>query len=831
MRTINRAGEKERRMKGLKFLTGLWALFAAGCALPLGEDYLITRDGGSITYITGYNLLDYVPVPKPGERPVTLADQGDLKIEAVWKDETGVAAPFGVFAANTVYRAEIKISVKPGYGFYPSAPFTYPPGKIKSQASDLGDPVRTITVTYHNSDEWDITYITDYNLQNYVPVPMAGEKPVRAHTPEGITVTAEWTEETNPGVYGTITGYADPDFSFLPRTVYRAEIELAAETGYRFSAVENFAYPNGVSAIPQGDGAAPAVRRFVAVYSATRTPTIINDRNLTPYVPKPVIGTAGLIVFAASQYTGTVTWKNTGTGEPLTGPFQPDTAYTAELALRPVSGYTVNGLGQDVFIHTGAGTVTNAADSGVITITFPATGSYGTPTVVYDTILTGRLPKPVSGMMPVTNISIPQYSGVVSWIPSHSAFQDGIAYQAILILNAAPGYTFNGIRQNAFTHGDAAGTVINQAGSGTVTISFPAAASSTYQVIASFGPVEDEDSALWMMKELKDDAYPLTIDLPDNAVEVLEPNMAVLAAEINSPTTVIINGHGGTLKINSPGTLLELGGGTTLTLQNITLEGRTDNHAPLVRVNGGRLVLGTGAVLTGNASTGNAGGVWVAGGTLVLNNGGTIRHMSAASPGGGGVLIDTGGTFHMDGGTIAYNSAAAGQSGGGLAIKSNGTVEMNSGIIEYNHVAAGQSGGGVYAAAGASFNHRGGVITNNTAADGTVSGSGVYLKDQSTNFTMTGTAQVAENNIVFLDSPADYYSYGAFIRLGDVLSSPIAANIIINGSPNNSTRLLVAPSITIMAANKDKFLYDGRLINLFIYNHVPFLVAYYDSLN
>jgi hypothetical protein len=763
-------------MKGFKALTVLWALLVAGCALPLGEDYLITRDGGDTTYITDYNLQNYVPVPKPGERPITLADREDLEIEAVWMDETGLEAAFEVFAADTVYRAEIRIRAKSGYGFYPSTPFAYPPGKAASQAGDLGDPVRTIGVTYHNSDEWNVTYIIDYNLQNYVPVPLAGEKPVRTGTRGELTVRAAWQMKTSPGIFGDIPGYDDPDFRFQPGIVYRAEIALAAVSPeYRFSPGENFAYPDGVAAVPRDDGADPVMRRFVVTYPAARTPTIINDRNLTPWAPRPVIGTMAITGFVASQYTGTVTWRNT-TGEPLTGPFQPDTAYIAELTLRPASGYTVKGLGRDVFIHTGAGAVANGPDSNVVTITFPATGSYGSPTVVYDTTLTGRLPRPVSGMTPVMNVSGPQYTGAVSWAPFHSVFQEGTVYRAVLTLKAAPSYTFNGIGRDAFTHGDAA-AVSNPAGSGTVTITFPVSASSSSQGIAfaSFGPVEDEASALWMMQELKDDAYPLTIDLPDNAVEELAPDRAVLEAGINSPVTVIINGRQGTLKINSPGTLLEVGDGVTLTLQNITLEGRDDNHAPLIRVTaGGRLVLGTGAVLTGNESSGNAGGVWVADGTLVLNEGGVIKNMSAASPSaGGGVLIDASGTFLM-----------------------------NNGIIEYNRVMGVQSGGGVYVAAGAFFEQRGGVITNNTADDGTVSGGGVYLSSGTVNFTMMGSARVAEDNTVFLNSYA-------VIITGDVLNSPVAANIIVAGSPAGR-HMVGAPSVAILNANIGKFLYDGE---------------------
>ncbi|MFP3090414.1 hypothetical protein LQZ21_08820 [Treponema sp. TIM-1] len=804
-------------MKGFTALLVLWgaALGIAGCALPLGEDYLITRDGSAaIAYITDYDLINYVPIPKPGERPVILVDsRGDLEAAVAWKDKDGVEIPlpFEAFAADTVYQAEIRLSAKPGYGFYPTTPFAYPAGKIRDQTKDLGDPIRTVTVIYNNSDEWNITFITDYNLQNYVPVPLAGEKPVRSIDNRGdLGGTVTWDVETAPDDFDPFTGN-----DFQLHSVYRAKIDLAVKDGYRFSAARNFSYHDGTAAVPQGDGTAPHSRSFEVLYRATRTPIIIGDPNLTPYVPKPLSGTTAIMSFAASEYTGTITWKNTGTQEVLTGSFQPNTAYTAEVTLYPASGYTVTGLGQDFFVHTGAETISNPAASGAVTLMFPPTGSFGSPMVVYDTILTGRLPKPVSGMTPVMGITGAQYSGSVTWIPFDGVFQESVSYRAVLVLNPASGYTFTGIGPNAFFHGDAP-EITNPADSGTVTITFPVTASSTYQVITSFGPVETETSALWMMRELKDDTYPLVIDLPDHAAEYVVPDSVILTAGINSPATVIINGHGGTLKINSPGTLLTIGGGVTLSLQNITLEGHNANNAPLVTVRpGGRLILGTGAVLANNQSAGNAGGVWVNGGTLVLNNGGVIKKMSAAASGsGGGVLLDANGWFYLNDGIIGGESSEDGNtvsgpdSGGGLLVKS-GTVDMNGGTIQYNKAAGEHSGGGVYLTGDnlnkGTFNHNGGLITDNTA-DGSDSGGGVYLAAMwfYGSFTMTGPARVAANNRVFLGDGS------AVIIIGGPLSSPVAADIQVGNDPPTGRNLVGAKNLSLGLTYVDRFTYNGE---------------------
>jgi hypothetical protein len=826
-------------MKGLRVLTLWWGLIAAGCALPLGEDYLITRDGSTdVIYITDYNLLNYVPIPKPGDVPVTLVDnRGDWDLAVAWKDENGVPAPqpFTAFAANTVYRAEITIRPKTPYGFYPATLFAYEPaGKVESQQDDLGDPTRTITVTYNNSDDWNVTYITDYNLQNYVPVPLAGEKPVRAvDSRADLAAAVKWQVEKAraPGEFEDIPSGAD--YTFQLRALYRAEITLTALTpDYRFFPKRNFFYPDGTPADPVGDETDPALRRFTAAYRITRTPTVISDLNLTPYVPKPQSGTTALTSFAASQYTGTVAWKNTETGVDLSGSFQPNTAYTAVLTLSPASGYTVNGLGGNAFAHSGAETISSPPDSGTVTMTFQPTGNYGSPIVVYDTILTGRLPMPVTGMTPVMGITGAEYFGSVSWVPFHSAFQAGTAYKAMLTLTAMPGHTFNGIEENVFSHGEAA-AVTNSANSGTVTITFPPTASSTYKTITSFGPVETETSALWLMKALKDDTYPLAIDLPDEESEEVEADSVTLVAGLNSPATVIINGHHRTLRIKSPGTLLTVGAGVTLSLQNITLKGTTQNSDPLVAVvDGGTLLLETGAVLTGNESSGAAGGVLVDGGTLILNEGAAVEKMAAGavSDAAGGVGIRGTGSFIMNGGIIAGNQAAGTNSGGGVWVYQEGSFTMYGGTIKGNAAAGSNSGGGVYNDGG--FTMHGGTIGGDEPADanradasggggvyagpgngsgksftmagGVIKGNtdyGVYVAAGT--FPMSGSAQVHINNQVFL---ADT---GFYITIARDLTAETAASVI-RAVMSDGDPVIGARTEDLIRNNKRRFLYNGQ---------------------
>jgi hypothetical protein len=105
-------------MKGIKVLIVLCgtALLITGGTLPLGEDYLISKDGSDVLYITNYNLQSYVPIPRSGDPPVTLVNRGYLEASVVWKDSTGteIALTFDSFLAGTVYQAEISLLTKPG---------------------------------------------------------------------------------------------------------------------------------------------------------------------------------------------------------------------------------------------------------------------------------------------------------------------------------------------------------------------------------------------------------------------------------------------------------------------------------------------------------------------------------------------------------------------------------------------------------------------------------------------------------------------------------------------------------------------------------------------
>jgi hypothetical protein len=409
-------------------------------------------------------------------------------------------------------------------------------------------------------------------------------------------------------------------------------------------------------------------------------------------------------------------------------------------------GYTFRGVWADEFIHTGAAAVTNPGDSGAVRIAFPATAAAAGPIIVYDTILTGHISRPIEGVTPVKGIAGSQYTGTVAWTPAHSTFQKGTAYTAVLNLKAISGYTFAGIGQNVFTHGDAPGAVTNAGGSGTVIISFPPAASSANPAM-TFGPVEREGSALWMLNEKRDYIYPLAIELPGGPEDIFTG--ATLVASDTSPAEVIVNGNGRVVSVKTPGALLTVGGGVTLTLRNITFRGTNANTTPLFKVwPGGKLILEEGVAFVDNQTAADAGGVWVNGGILILNDGVVIKGMEAQR--GGGVLIDANGKFYMNGGTIggalsADGNTVSGENAGGGVLVSNGFFNMYNGTIQSNGSDNNQSGGGVCVLDGGTFNQFAGSIKGNTAR-GINSGGGVCVIGSAANFVMNDAVAIIEEN-------------------------------------------------------------------------------------
>ncbi|MDR3284138.1 MAG: collagen-like protein, partial [Treponema sp.] len=205
----------------------------------------------------------------------------------------------------------------------------------------------------------------------------------------------------------------------------------------------------------------------------------VNELNLTALVTAPVRDAAPVATgITTAQYTGTVAWQTSGGATYSGAAFGASTVYRALVTLTAKSGYTFTGVAADSFIYSGAAAA-NAADSGVIIITFPATAAAGADTVVNLRALDGAVTAPKTGETPnFAAINTAQYTGDVEWqtsagAPHSSLFAVSTVYKAVVTLTAKDGYTFDGVGANSFTYTGAA-SVTNGANSGVVTITFPA---------------------------------------------------------------------------------------------------------------------------------------------------------------------------------------------------------------------------------------------------------------------------------------------------------------------------------------------------------------------
>jgi uncharacterized repeat protein (TIGR02543 family) len=247
---------------------------------------------------------------------------------------------------------------------------------------------------------------------------------------------------------------------------------------------------------------------------------------------------------------------------------------------------------------------------------------------------------------------------------------------------ARPGYTFGGWYDNADFSGGAV-TVISTGSTGDKDFYARWADTVTPSGLSL------AESLAWISANMEGDgAY--TIILKND--EAIEPQtLSYTGTNIISITLTSDTTEQTVSLLNTTGSLFTVGGGVTLTLgNNVTLQGRSDNTAPLVTV-AGTLVMNRGAKITGNSAY--RGGVSVFNGTFTMN-GGTISGNSASSDDGGGGVFVFNGTFTMNGGTISGNSASSRGVGGGVFV-SNGTFTMNGGTISGNSVDT-FGGGGVY---------------------------------------------------------------------------------------------------------------------------------------
>ena len=113
---------------------------------------------------------------------------------------------------------------------------------------------------------------------------------------------------------------------------------------------------------------APSRDLTVAIFGLVEAERVTVTEAAVGGVTAPVVGEKPVTAITeGKQFTGTVTWS------PEVSTFAASTVYTATITLTPKVGYKLDGVAANFFTVAGAASVSNGANSGVVTAVFPAT--------------------------------------------------------------------------------------------------------------------------------------------------------------------------------------------------------------------------------------------------------------------------------------------------------------------------------------------------------------------------------------------------------------------------------------------------------------------------
>lgn len=207
--------------------------------------------------------------------------------------------------------------------------------------------------------------------------------------------------------------------------------------------------------------------------SAPSGPIVISQAQINGIIAPVTGATLTSSIADTDQYSAKIYWNN---GSSI---FAPDTVYTATIVIIPKDGYTQSGVSENFFTVAGA-TTTNAPNSSIVMVTFPATAA----ALISQAQINGIV-APSTGANPTAFIAdTDQYSATIVWNGNPTKFASSTAYIAIISLTPKTGYTLDGIAENFFTVAGAITT--NAAGSGVVTAVFPATAAVDHQTSTAF---------------------------------------------------------------------------------------------------------------------------------------------------------------------------------------------------------------------------------------------------------------------------------------------------------------------------------------------------------
>lgn len=117
---------------------------------------------------------------------------------------------------------------------------------------------------------------------------------------------------------------------------------------------------------------APSRELTVAIFGLEEAERVAVTEPVIEGIPAPVARKyPAKVVREGRQFTGTVAWS------PSAVAFNYATVYTATITLKAKVGYTFDGVAENFFTAAGAASVSNGANSGVVTAVYPATAEKG----------------------------------------------------------------------------------------------------------------------------------------------------------------------------------------------------------------------------------------------------------------------------------------------------------------------------------------------------------------------------------------------------------------------------------------------------------------------
>jgi hypothetical protein len=301
-----------------------------------GADQTLTIAVVDTTPIIDIATIGGVTVPVKNGIPVaTITETAQYTGTVTW-------SPSGdFFAPETVYTATITLTPKADYTLNGVTAnfFTVAGATTVTNAADSG----VITAVF------PVTALANSTIN---PIAANFDKYTGSADYTDISVNMTLNENTLSGIYNESAALVSgTDYSVSGSTVTLDKNYFAARANGNTTLTFKFS-----------EGADQTLT--VAISDSTPTIDIAAIGGVTVPVKN---GIPVATITETAQYTGTVTWSPSGDF------FAPETAYTATITLTPKADYTLNGVTANFFTVAGATTVTNAADSGVITAVFPAT--------------------------------------------------------------------------------------------------------------------------------------------------------------------------------------------------------------------------------------------------------------------------------------------------------------------------------------------------------------------------------------------------------------------------------------------------------------------------